>query len=423
MRALRNTMLGRTGKNACLGAPGGFTLLELAIVMVISGFLLVGFLTMYKSVTDQIRWRRLSTTMSNASNAITNAANAMRRYPCPANPALSLGDPNYGVEDCASATLVAGQRTTTATGYPNKDKVLIGYFPIYMDTGASLAPSGTKVPISEFLNSSSSIQTNFADPWNNRLVYAVSYNQSAAPKVNSTSYPFNNDFGTIAVVDENDHPTNGINNDAHYVIVSEGPDGTHKWPCGIATRPIEYENCDNDSIFRSSILRQGVLKSGGVEVANIGATKNMYYDDRIISYTLTRTDIWVPNSTTNVATRKEIAGNAGVGPNIKKPAQKLDVDGSIVADQNARANMLCKQNGTTRTADTTTCLNPTQVYNIQCATGYATMVTLNPTTHALSTTCAVPSFVPADTSCPTAAAPSAKYIKSIFSDGTVECTE
>lgn len=80
---------------------GGFTLTELAIVLLIVALLIGGLLP---TVSSQIESRRISDTqkaMAEIKEALIGFAVINKRLPCPANPAVS--DPsnaNYGTEDC-----------------------------------------------------------------------------------------------------------------------------------------------------------------------------------------------------------------------------------------------------------------------------------------------------------------------------------
>jgi prepilin-type N-terminal cleavage/methylation domain-containing protein len=63
----------------------GFTLAELAIVMVIVTFLLGGMMAMFSSQTDQRKWNDTQSRLEAARDAILGYAIANGRLPCPAN--------------------------------------------------------------------------------------------------------------------------------------------------------------------------------------------------------------------------------------------------------------------------------------------------------------------------------------------------
>ncbi len=63
----------------------GFTLAELAIVLVIVGFLLGGIMAMFSSQTDTRKWNDTQSRLEAARDAILGFAIANGRLPCPAN--------------------------------------------------------------------------------------------------------------------------------------------------------------------------------------------------------------------------------------------------------------------------------------------------------------------------------------------------
>lgn len=403
----------------------GFTLVELAIVMVISGLLLIGFLSVYQSTVYTMRQKKLNAVMAYAHDVILNVndgAHNASPYPCPANPETPLGDPNYGLPDCSGSWahgLIPGARASADMG-TNKDMVLVGYLPDYLDTARQR-------PINNYAFSVSPMTGNLVDPWNNRLIYAVTYGLTQSGRVKPKN-------GVIAVIDENGNDTNGINKDAQFVIVSEGPDGTHssKLPCGVAARYLEYQNCSPNGAAWTTPVRTGatfvsslhsevkVFDSDGNEVASNGGKKNIYFDDSIVSFTNEEAaDIWSPSGTTDVVTKDAAStGKVGIGPHKLTPTQALDVEGNISADQNTRAAKICGQNGTAE--DTLNgCLNPRNLYNIKCATGlYPTSVTVNSAGN-VSVVCNPLNFQVGTMTC----SGGTPYIRSIYSDGTVECVK
>lgn len=70
-----------------LGAPlqAGFTLAEIAIVLLIVGFLLGGMMSMFSAQTDQRKWNDSQSQLEGARDAVLGFAIANGRLPCPAN--------------------------------------------------------------------------------------------------------------------------------------------------------------------------------------------------------------------------------------------------------------------------------------------------------------------------------------------------
>lgn len=76
----------------------GFSLLELAIVIAISGMLMVGLMNFLNSMNTINRDNNNATKMQTVQKAINSFFGMQNRLPCPANPTLATTDANYGVE-------------------------------------------------------------------------------------------------------------------------------------------------------------------------------------------------------------------------------------------------------------------------------------------------------------------------------------
>src|SRR6266849_6252237 len=190
----------------------GFTLIELCIVVIISGLI---FSALFQLYSGYVRQQKINVTKDNmvADNAaIGDFFGNWARYPCPADRALTSTDPNFGKEVnngvCTPSALGIPIGTCNASGGlcvaaapagrapygDERDAVIIGTLPI---------SSMTKV-------SSSHISNDIAyDGWDRQYLYAVTVGLTDV-----VNFKFNN--GTIKAVDENNLPTAGINQDAHY---------------------------------------------------------------------------------------------------------------------------------------------------------------------------------------------------------------
>ena len=79
---------------------GGFSLIELAVVLVIAGAILViGSRTLFwTSEAQSLRKARVA--MEDTARAVVAFSRTHHRLPCPAVPGLAPGDPGFGLEDC-----------------------------------------------------------------------------------------------------------------------------------------------------------------------------------------------------------------------------------------------------------------------------------------------------------------------------------
>ena len=83
----------------------GFSLLELALVMVVIGVLLSIFVFMFPQFTDQVRRdRTINIIIPEIQNALLAFARYGNRLPCPSDTVLTSANAGFGIEDCNLST-------------------------------------------------------------------------------------------------------------------------------------------------------------------------------------------------------------------------------------------------------------------------------------------------------------------------------
>jgi len=97
----------------------GFTLVEMAMVFVLIGFLVGGGLFALAPVIDKARINQTNATLDQVENALELFAIRYSRLPCPADGSLANTDPNYGLEQP-----VGGATTCTITGATDAKAVI-----------------------------------------------------------------------------------------------------------------------------------------------------------------------------------------------------------------------------------------------------------------------------------------------------------
>lgn len=190
----------------------GFTLVEMAIVLIILGFLLTAFLMPLKAQRDVAFLLETQATLENAKKALIGFAQTNGRLPCPAT-ATGTSDPN------GSGVCIA----------------LVGFLP-----GTTLGIQPTDE------------QGFVVDAWDNRIRYAVT-------GANANAFTINNEMNNLGIsalapnlrvcaTSTVASCTNSINliNNAPAVIFSMGPTGAT-----VSGGNDENENLDNDTIFVS----------------------------------------------------------------------------------------------------------------------------------------------------------------------------
>lgn len=399
---------------------GGFTLIEMAICIIIIGIMVTPMIGMYQAYQMQKKVTQTRDNIDFISMQISNFVGPQGRYPCPADRALPVTDANYGREfdancDPAAIGLTVGSCTpnggicmveagaaglsTDHDGDGAKDPVLIGAVPIRSirdvnvpDGFANLVPDESAI-----------------DGWKNKLTYAVS-----ATMTNSATY--NPKWGVIDAVNERYTPTANINGDGHYAIISHGPDGKGAFtmagskhrncgsivkdfsltPIGITSDARDNENCnDQDTTFMQSI---SMYKGNSAN----------YFDDIVYFVKSRNSNPWQYISTSSGITENiRNTNNNNVGILNTNPTEKLDVTGTIKADNNVLVSKICDTSGAN-------CFDVNKIAGtgMACPSGQVAKGITNG-----SIVCVTPTFSSIN---PTNCSPG--YVKGIRTDGSVLCT-
>ena len=232
----------------------GFTLIEMAMVLLISGLLLAGLAQGFKV---WLQWRAQTVT-TEAQKEIKDALRAFvvenRRLPCPAPLDAPPETANFGSEvttTCADGTAYGGTvLTASATG----------------DVRIGAVPTRT-------LNIPDKLAF---DGWNQRFTYAV----SAGLADSTVGYRSGN--GTIDLVDGNGNSVVTPPATGEVVIISHGRAGNGAYSrYGVAatcdTGSLDGENCDGDAQLR---VAEYASAAGAAQFDNI-ADYNLVDDDSL----------------------------------------------------------------------------------------------------------------------------------------------
>ena len=202
--------------------PCGFTLIEMAIVIMLLGLIIASAAPAYKLYLNH---KATEETQANIEQ-ITAAIGAFReingRYPCPASLTAQRNDTAYGREDCRDyRTTIPAGTCDTATGFCRQQSQASRIIE-YKDPFIPAHPTITgqvpnirlgAVPFRE-LNLT---EKNAYDGYDNRIEYAVTENLM-------NDVTFRPDGGGIEVVDNSAPPQSLLvpSASAHFMVLSHG---------------------------------------------------------------------------------------------------------------------------------------------------------------------------------------------------------
>lgn len=394
----------------------GFTLIELAIVIVISGFIMASLSTGFSMYRKQQIIDKTDKNIEAVSLAVKQMFNEGLggRYPRPAGRNLDPTDPDYGLEISAAdaAALAVGACTADlvckvpgardADGDGNPDPVLIGAVPVrtmrdmlltfVSDQYQLFEGAGILYNFTTGIKVTDSASYDFnLDGWGRIFTYAVTENLTDAATYDDL-------FGAIAVETENGDSLLNEAGSAHVAFISHGPDGKGAYtpdgklyrPCN-ATLGVDQENCDDDSTFVNGLISLGLNAE--------------YFDDFLRFFTRGSATIWRPSSTVGAAIYNTNPGRVGIGTDT--PTEKLHVLGNAQTGS-AHANSYCDQTG----AD---CVIPATIggAGISCGAGNTmTGISFN------SAECAASPTAPVvlSTNCP-----AGQILQGVNADGSLNC--
>ena len=323
----------------------GFTMVEIGIVLLISGITMLVAANFVKQYTIDTQYEKTLENIEISQQAVKEFVGLNGVYPCPADPTLAPGDPNYGIASCRNYTdagfdpdacvnVPANISCTTFSSRDgdqngSSDVVMIGVLPF-----RTLAEGTVDTPYRE---------SHRLDGYGTLFSYAVSEHMTNTVQ-HSLINPANPATGSIRVEDENQVSLTVPDASAHFVIYSHGEnrrggyssEGNMGENCmvSIGALPpalpapgpsgggiqVEIENCENnDAIFVKGIRSLG---------------DNDDYNDDILFFTSTGlTPLWKrslasPDGESYIYNTN--LGNVGIGTDL--PSHRLHIVGDISAE-------------------------------------------------------------------------------------------
>lgn len=218
----------------------GFTLIEIAVVIMIIGLLVAGLAQAYTIYIKKTQFDKVEKTYDSVQDGLRdfissdpNPSDAFveteGRYPCPASPSAVPLSATHGAEFCPTVTAGNCQNDVCVRTGTDGRLVFVGALP-------------TKT-----MGVSSQVAI---DPYGNRLTYAVTADLTVSGALSGGVTP----AGAVTI----DPTISGTPiTDAHFAIVTHGEDGAGSYTYEGAQHPNacrvgengDAENCDDDAVF------------------------------------------------------------------------------------------------------------------------------------------------------------------------------
>ncbi len=319
----------------------GFTLVEIAISLIILGVMITPLLLLYNNYKTKEGTEKTYNNVQQAIFALEEYRGMTGRYPCPAGLNLprdsSPPAPVYGAEHCPDISVTsAGQcdngvcveRSVRDVGGGNFPLVLVGSLPfrqLQVDEGEAI------------------------DAYNNRLVYAVTQNMT----LNDGSV-INDAMGGIDVRSPEGESLVTPAGSASFLVFSAGPSRSGAF----STYGNIVDSCANASPSEQQNCNPGFEDptNGSEEAIYVSAFKstgsNDQYDDVMQFFSSYPAELWRTSNTNPDDIRDQAVGNIGVGTNqptttldIVSSKDSLSIFGTDGSDGILYTDQICDENG------------------------------------------------------------------------------
>ena len=208
----------------------GFSLVEIAFVIVIGGLLISMFVSSLSQFFSSAKQAELLAQERIINEAIQEYLQVNGKLPCPARSTDTIDSANFGREVSLNC-----QTVLTGSGIDVSAGVVTGMLPV------------------RSLNISDS---NAFDPWKSRYTYSVTAIQA------SSSIPYDDNNGAISISDSAGNSIITPAGSAPYVIVSHGENAIGAYTttgnlgiaCASSASNIERANCDRNERFVNTLI-------------------------------------------------------------------------------------------------------------------------------------------------------------------------
>lgn len=354
-------MLGRI--NTLRTDARGFTLIEVSIALIIVGLIMVPMLQIYKNTLMQRKISDTNTNIGLVYAALGKYVEKNGRYPAPAQPNIPLNQAGSG-QALAGNVLLAPPAACAVNSVTVCSAPGTGAIDVDADNdGTPETADFVLIGAIPFATLGIPYQATI-DGYGYQFKYAVTASMTNEPT-------FENNRGIIQVQNDGRLPARPLVYDAgtpqaHFVVVSHGEDargafnqsGTVTIACGTVANGLDFENCDNDRVFRSNIFQfedtpdttPGVdgEPDGDIQFNRVAGAQ--MFDDFVASTSSTATGLWsyIPNQSMINTTQQDGGVELGVDPACANasciPRVRMNVNGNVLVEGDLRTQRLCDVN-------------------------------------------------------------------------------
>lgn len=313
----------------------GFTLIEMAVVVLIIGILTAAFAQVYAQRVAFLRANETARDVRDAVSAISAFRTLNGRYPCPASLTLTPDSPDYGREtDCANENLTAGQCGPNGT-LPEGVCAQLSQRSVQFSSGGAVLNQPVRVRIGALPFRQLNIpESKAVDGYGNRITYVVTERLAVSDR-------FDVSAGGLSIVDQSNQSTVIPASSGHFMIFSHGENGNGAFSkdgvlrdCGAGATNGEGTNCTvtcataadgtpSCTVNNIALYRAAPRNEGGAN-GNFDDIVDYFSEDQIPVWQLSRTD------PTNIHQRPP--GNIGINaPGDFEVAQRAFVGGGLNA--------------------------------------------------------------------------------------------
>lgn len=327
-------------------SQSGYTLVEMAIALLVLGIIIAGFTQAYSIYLRQQQIEVTDNNLKQITNSLQRFKQLNGRFPCPAPLTAPRADATYGAATTCINTATIG--TVPAPGSTGNDGIVAT-----LSSRAGLAAPRVSIGAIPFRALNLDEQVAY-DGYGSKYVYAVTESLTERSSFN----PLN---GGIGIVDASGASMIVPDNSGLFTIFSPGRDrkggydkqGNVLVACGT---DIDSQNCDfgNNAIFSSALESNA---AGNV------------FDDRIIYFSELSDPMWARDETSPTEDIVDLAlGNVGIGTGNSTPAAKLDIkttglvgqpEGTLRSSNGVRTSRICPDGN--NTSSTANCFEPRNI--------------------------------------------------------------